>query len=539
LSVIAEGRVFTGPATRPSHIAAGVFACALAALLAVYVFLARTPAVGMFHDDGVYLVTAKSLAEGHGYRIISLPDEPPQTKYPIVFPALVSVMWRLYPSFPANLFWLRLVPLTATLLWLWLAWPLLRRLGASRHEAGAVVLLTAASPWVAFLSTTLLSETVFAAVLTAALLLITRMHQEGGRSSEALFCGVLAGAAVLTRIAGVAPAAAGVAWLAFNKRWRASLYCLAGTTMVTLPWVLWTAYQQSSVTALDGYYTASNYGSWNVIANYAWREKLGVLGANLVLGGLAIPQIWTVVLSYSPILPALAITSLAVVALGLWRMRREPVPWLVLAYCAIHLVWVWPPLRFVVPVAPLLLWFAYVGTGRPRRVGCLVALALLGTGGFRLAQIATQAYDKGINSPMARADNWNELAHLLEWTARETPSGAVLTGNLDPTYYLITGRKAVRAFSANPLLLHYNVNGQSGNPLGTLNEFRRRLLTLKADYLILTPTSRFEDSFHLHQLVSELKASAEESLIPVAGSETSGYLVYRIDRSALEEARSE
>src|SRR5512140_1203032 len=40
------------------------------------------PQLGILHDDAVYLVSAKSLAQGHGYRIESLPGQPFQTKYP-------------------------------------------------------------------------------------------------------------------------------------------------------------------------------------------------------------------------------------------------------------------------------------------------------------------------------------------------------------------------------------------------------------------------------------------------------------------------
>ena len=99
-------------------IARPVFVCTLICVAIAYLALLQTPAAGTFHDDGVYLVTAKALAEGQGYRIISLPSEPPQTKYPILFPWLVSLVWHLNPSFPANLPWLRLVPLFATLGWL-------------------------------------------------------------------------------------------------------------------------------------------------------------------------------------------------------------------------------------------------------------------------------------------------------------------------------------------------------------------------------------------------------------------------------------
>ena len=64
---------------------------ALALVICSFYLLALTaPAAGMFHDDGVYLVTAKSLAEGRGYRLLSMPGEPPQTKYPVLFPFSLS-----------------------------------------------------------------------------------------------------------------------------------------------------------------------------------------------------------------------------------------------------------------------------------------------------------------------------------------------------------------------------------------------------------------------------------------------------------------
>jgi len=37
------------------------------------------PHFGHLHDDSIYFVCAKSLAEGRGYRILSLPAEPYQT----------------------------------------------------------------------------------------------------------------------------------------------------------------------------------------------------------------------------------------------------------------------------------------------------------------------------------------------------------------------------------------------------------------------------------------------------------------------------
>jgi hypothetical protein len=56
--------------------------------------------VGVFHDDAIYTLTAKALAEGEGYRLINLPDAPPQTKYPILYPAILATVWRAAPLSP-------------------------------------------------------------------------------------------------------------------------------------------------------------------------------------------------------------------------------------------------------------------------------------------------------------------------------------------------------------------------------------------------------------------------------------------------------
>ena len=61
------------------------------------------PHCGEYHDDALYLVTARALAQGEGYRLASLPGAPPQTKYPPLYPALLAGLWRLWPDFPANL----------------------------------------------------------------------------------------------------------------------------------------------------------------------------------------------------------------------------------------------------------------------------------------------------------------------------------------------------------------------------------------------------------------------------------------------------
>jgi hypothetical protein len=113
--------------------AAAALATACGGLLWAYTIALRAPAVGTFHDDGIYAVTAKALATGRGYRIVSLPSQMPQTKYPFLFPALLAVVWRMFPRFPQNLIWLKLVPLGCALAWVALSY----RLGVVSGDGAA------------------------------------------------------------------------------------------------------------------------------------------------------------------------------------------------------------------------------------------------------------------------------------------------------------------------------------------------------------------------------------------------------------------
>ena len=69
----------------------------------------KTPlAIGFWQDDATYVATARSQAEGNGYRHIQTPGAPLQTHYPPLYRALLSLGFRVSPGYPENLPWLLL-----------------------------------------------------------------------------------------------------------------------------------------------------------------------------------------------------------------------------------------------------------------------------------------------------------------------------------------------------------------------------------------------------------------------------------------------
>ena len=142
-----------------------------------FVFVWRNrdvPHFGVLQDDGLYFIGGKALATGTGYRILSFPGEPFQTKYPPLYPLYLSLAWRLNPSFPANLplalilSWLAL-PVVLVLFHRWLC-----QNGFTMGTAWLVTALFALNPYVLFFVSNLGSELFFMVFLFAAMFFAER-----------------------------------------------------------------------------------------------------------------------------------------------------------------------------------------------------------------------------------------------------------------------------------------------------------------------------------------------------------------------------
>ena len=208
---------------------------ALIALVAALLTMTSDP-IGVFNDDGIYLLTAKALAEGQGYVYPHLPGTPAAIHYPPVWPMLLAFAWKIAPAFPANIFWLKLInPLVIAgaaagavifgrrmlqLPW-WVA-------------LGGVVGATVSVP-VLLLTNLLLSEPLFLALLLPTLMVTERLVRQGG-IGLAIWAALLVALLVLVRTLGGVVLIAGMLLLARERRWR-ELFLFSGlTVLLLLPW---------------------------------------------------------------------------------------------------------------------------------------------------------------------------------------------------------------------------------------------------------------------------------------------------------------
>jgi hypothetical protein len=488
---------------------------AAAAIIAL-VTLLQLPALispfsGGFHDDGVYLVTARALAEGDGYRIQSLPDGLAQTKYPPVFPALLAVVWKIYPAFPDNLPLLRLVPFLAMWIWLWLVWKVAAQELGRKEDAAWAIGLTLASPLTLYLGTQLLSETLFAAIATWGVLVMVRIDRSttfNGVRGALILAGICA-LAFHTRTIGISLAvpATWVLWRGGGFR-TASAFGLAFVALC-LPWLVWQAMHTAPPDLVLMYYTKANYGGWNLLTG-GGAHLVGQVVAYNVLYVLAAPSLlW----SLPPVLrlPLLYLAFLVLGAVGTCRMLRgrgAAVALWIAATIGILLLWTWPPGRFLVPVLPFLVLALLQGV-LVRRSGVVwgvraVLLVLLLSGGVQSIRLAAAVVRNGalptyVGTSAAATD---ELMNAMAWVRANTPPDAVIAANLDANYWLYAERKAVRAFADDPVRMFYSPAAPIGS-LGDAHALRELLGAHQVDYVVFEDLPIFRQTEPLRLQIAD------------------------------------
>jgi hypothetical protein len=432
----------------------GVGGLALATGLAIVDAL---PA-GVVADDAFYVILARALASGEGYRYLNVPGHPAGTHFPPGYPALLAVVSLLAPAFPASVVAFKALNAAFLAAASVLVTRLLRtRVGMSAAWCVAVGAVTAISVPLLILGNLVLSELCFIALALALLVALERLADAPVPAWRVLLLGAAIGLCALVRTHGVVLVPAAVVVLGARRRWRDAALLTAAAVACLLPWQLWTARHGGTLPApLLGMY--DSYASW-------WLRGLRTLGVSMVPQTIAKTTSETsgmLAVLFSPLRGSVAhaVTLAALAALAVaacvatWR--RMPVTLLFLAgYLAIVIVWPFQTARFVWTVWPLVLALVAVGgwtaLGRPGwRAPVRAALAVA----FVWVAVGYAAYEvRGIRgrwwSSIPRA-NTPRIAMAVRWvTANTAPDEVVATEN-EGAVYLYTGRQAVPIITLTP-----------------------------------------------------------------------------------------
>jgi hypothetical protein len=372
------------------------------------VYLLRLDGVfGLWKDDGWYLTLAKSLATGHGYRLINFADQAGVYYYPPGFPILLSLLYRLYPHFPENVWLLKSLSLLAMATMGWLFYKLLRqseRLPADM--ASLVAICTVAAPCLVFMATSsLMSESLFAALQMGALFVAEKyIRRRELRFGRVLLMALLASLALMVRSFGVVLVAAIVIYLLKERLFRPMIIFVVAVGMLSLPWTIYKGQleQRTSPQAqsrLPGPYSqqflerTGGSGAKMPVSDLpqrVWQNITAIAGADA--GGIFVPSAFRqpnesgeetidmtlVVTSIGRDIQgsgkgtmgnalATKLISLAlflVVVAGFISAARRGITLmeiLIIVYLTLVISWGGPPLRYLLPVVPFLFFYLTFG----------------------------------------------------------------------------------------------------------------------------------------------------------------------------------
>lgn len=419
--------------------------------LALGIVIIDAAPVGVFADDAFYVILARSLATGQGFRFLNLPGAPPATHFPPGYPLALALLWRAWPQFPDNVVLLKAFnALCLAVIGVATARYVRHRIGGV-GVAIAVGLVTAASMPLLILGNMLLSELFFLALLMLLLLELEQLAEAPTSALRVAALGAAIATCTLVRTHGVVLIPATVAVLAIRRRWRDAAIVAAVSVLGLLPWQLWSARHGGTLPApLLGQY--DSYTRW-------WMHGYRSMGPSiltLTLRRTVDETLGIFAILFSPMRGQLAhaitlplLGTVSIVGAHVYR-RRMPVTLLfATGYLGVVLFWPGAPARFVWGVWPLFLILLAAGARallyrgsmtRPRwRLASAAVLAWLvaGYGSYELRAFRGRWWSSIARSSTPR------IAGAVIWTWRHTAPTDLVAADDDGAVYLYTGRHTV------------------------------------------------------------------------------------------------
>ncbi len=468
-------------------------------------------------DSASYILLARSLLDGHGYRSLESPGMPRHTRYPFVWPVLLAGVMACV----GLRYWvLHLTVVALALAGLWLAWCLWRR-WVGRHGAWVGVVLLAAAPCWMGAVTILFAEMLYVVWSLSVLLVIeAAVRDEQSITGQWVWLVIALWLAVFTRSVGLVLVAAVVLRLVMQAartgRWWLQAKRLALVGMVVLVSCLgWLWWIQSGPTPVG-----VTYLEQSVVADAytAHPERLGGMSALIE----RVRQQWLFYRyelarqfcawheAISPV-PGLTLwIGWALVAAGavrLWRAGEWTAILYLAGYLTALLVWPFRDPRFLVPILPVAIgclltagewlwhWRLWSSSSRLVRASlvaaCLLALLANGWEAVRLAH--------RLRSGHIYPSAGERFLQAVRWLAQHSDPSAVIMTSRPSVVYLLTGRQALlpRQASVSDAAAVRQVRGEADYLI--LDEFDPSMTVVKEGLargtIAATPRARVVDTW--------------------------------------------
>jgi hypothetical protein len=479
--------------------------------------------LGLFHDDGIYAVVAKSLSDGVGYRVISLPTAPDQTKYPFLYSYILSWVWSLDPKFPDNIGLLK-APNAAFLAGIFiLSYLFYRRRAAGEGSEGLLfAALVCINPAVFSFTDFTVSDILFLLLSLCAFVIFDASKQCTSRPSSVTLLAVIVALGCLTRSAAVPLAVAGAVHFAWSRRYRDLTHYVCLVVLLIIPWWVWVrSHSIQPAGSLLHYYVS--YNSEPAAFVVMWSDPFGALG--IIWGNLRYIVDALDLIFQSRIIPGLLLPIGLLLLWGVWRSFNDQSVFFrsyVISYLALVVAWPFRPTRFLIPLLPGIYFFLFRGvqdaqirlsnlmTSEPPKkvLRHLVRVTFAIVVVLHVGWISNYLFNKDVGTTRAwfgaqLPASWQGFSETFEWIRNNTDQSTILATGFDPMYYLYTGRRAIQPGFYKPQTSFYPY-GQAVPDIGSPDEIRAQLKSLGVGFLVIHPLSGYGEGDAYSKLWTDL-----------------------------------
>ena len=420
----------------------------IGALAIFYIFMIDGMPI-LAGDQIQYLTLGKSIASGQGYTEIWSPANQLHTKFPFVYPFILSLCIRF---FGYNFYVMRFLNVIFAVLLLAAAYHILKKFAGPPVAVG-VIILTGLSYKFIYSITHTYSEITYTLFSFFALIWMDKYFSEKKAPPSLLIASAaFILAAIFTRLAGAAFIIAAVLFIFLEKR-RVAPAALAILTAIPLVGWLFFNYLSKKAQGLDYMTLIASINDPSTLG--APMGFLEVLGRNVysyifysipyTISGIQFQhRAWSAV-----ILSAIFLTGL----IRSFTKKRGVVEYYFISYMAlITLYWysMYSGSRFLVPLAPFIFYYFITGCGSilerlkieylfRRKAIYVVTILIVAASAARLVLLYN---NKEVYQDYTAAQAKDFLA-MADWAGKNTEKASVFAGINSPDIYFYSGRKTV------------------------------------------------------------------------------------------------
>ena len=397
-------------------------------------------------DNARYLIVARSILAGTGYRIINSPDPQFETKYPFAYPLILTFIMNLFGE---NLIFLKLFSLLSFIISIWLSFKIFSK-NISQKNLIFLILIMALSPYLVQYSDHILTEMPYLFVSLLAFFMFKKYLDDKKYFIPLVLTLILT---FYIRIIGIAILGAIIFYYLFRKDFKRAICWGLLSIFIILPWIIWgkthdipgnvEGYEQALFLKNQYYPEMGKETILGMFFRVYRRIKFYSLAAVPAIIFPAFRQNISIYnLSVMNIIGGIFISIIILIGfIQKFISNKSVIEFYFIIYAGMCFIWSVAEIRFLVPIVSIILFYFILGLEYIFRykkniiVTFFIVLSILSNG---IGNI--KIYNQRKEYP---PEYWKASSEALDWVNENTPEESLIVCRKPYLFHWFTGRKTI------------------------------------------------------------------------------------------------